>query len=184
MDVARIRKIVHGDPVALFEHLDQMQGTIDETIQVARHLASDLRPGVLDDLGVSAAIDWEAQMFQEGTGISVSIDDQSGGLILDRDRATDLFRIFKETLALIAHHEGASEVAVFLDKSEDSIELNVRDNGTRGAGCRQDEVMAVGILDMRERLLEWGGNIDIEGIPGCGATVKVLLPIHHMRTVE
>jgi PAS domain S-box-containing protein len=145
----------------------------DETIQTVRRISTELRPGILDDLGLMAAVEWAAEEFQSRTGIDCRLDLPVDDIVIDRERATALFRILQETLTNVARHSHATQVNVRLAKEEGSLILEVHDNGK---GISKEELSAgrsLGILGMRERALILGGGLAISGAPGQGTTIEV-----------
>jgi PAS domain S-box-containing protein len=149
---------------------------VDETILAVRRIATQLRPGILDDAGLAAAIEWAAEEFETRTGTKVRLDLPEGDLDADRERATALFRIFQETLTNVARHANATEVTVRLAREKDDFVLEVRDNGEGVSEDQLAEGGSLGILGMRERALLLGGELTILGAPGSGTTVRVRIP--------
>lgn len=148
---------------------------VDNTIGAVRRISTELRPGILDDLGLVAALDWAAEEFTTRTGIQVhkKLPEE---ITVDEERATALFRIFQETLTNIARHSGANEVSVELADEKGVISLQVHDNGK---GISEEQFSArdsLGILGMRERAFLLGGELTIMATPGEGTTVRVQLP--------
>ncbi len=149
---------------------------LDQTIQSVRRIATGLRPTILDDLGLVAALEWAAEDFQTRTGARCQINLPDVDIALDPDRATALFRIFQETLTNIARHADATQVYVRLGQESGNLILEVRDNGK---GAREEQLSAgtsLGILGMRERVLLLGGTLTLSGTPCKGTTVRVLIP--------
>jgi PAS domain S-box-containing protein len=149
---------------------------LDEGIQSIRRIAAELRPGILDDLGLPAAVEWVAQEFEARTGTTVQVSLPPIDIAMDRRRVTALFRILQETLTNVARHADATQVDVRLGTENGDLALEVRDNGK---GISQQQLSAntsLGILGMRERVLLLGGTLTISGTPGKGTTVRVLLP--------
>jgi signal transduction histidine kinase len=149
---------------------------LDQTIQSVRRIGTELRPGILDDMGLVAALEWAAEDFQTRTGTRCQINLPDVDTALDPERATALFRIFQETLTNVARHADATQVDVRLGKENGNLILEVGDNGK---GISDEELTAktsLGILGMRERVLLLGGTLTISGTPGKGTTVRVLIP--------
>ncbi|HXB75355.1 MAG TPA: PAS domain S-box protein [Candidatus Acidoferrales bacterium] len=148
---------------------------VDRTIQFVRRLSAELRPGMLDDLGLVAALEWAAEEFETRTGTMCRLDQRQNDIVMDRGQGTAIFRIFQETLTNVARHAGATQVDVRLTKDDGYIELEVRDNG-RGIAKEQLSAGGLGILGMRERAILLGGEFTIEGMPGQGTLVRVRIP--------
>jgi len=149
---------------------------IDQMIQVVRRIATDLRPFVLDDLGLVAALEWQLQEFTKRTEIPFEFATDFDYVTLEQDTATAVFRIFQETLTNVARHSGATKVTVLLREEDGSISLEIRDNGR---GITEGEILStksLGILGMKERALVFGGELRISGEPGGGTAVILKIP--------
>ena len=168
-DLMAAQPELHERFAALLKHLDT-------AIQSMRRLSSELRPRVLDEQGLSAAIEWQAREFQRRTGIECGIMPPFPEVTLDRDRSTALFRIFQEALTNVARHSGAAWVQVTLEDLPAEIRLRVRDNGRGFSDDDLAERRSMGLLGMQERALVLGGKVSIESAPGQGTAVSVTLP--------
>jgi PAS domain S-box-containing protein len=156
----------------------------DETIQTIRRISTELRPGILDDLGLVAAVEWATEEFHSRTGTDYRLDLPEDDIVIDRERATALFRILQETLTNVARHANATQVNVRLAKEEGSLILEVHDNGK---GISREELSAgrsLGILGMRERALLLGGGLSISGAPGQGTTIEVRIQETYHKKAE
>lgn len=180
MDLSWLSRRLEDNQISLLEKTDAMSHLISKTIQTVKKISTELRPGLLDDLGLSAAIEWQAEEFQKRTGIKCKISMEPKDITFDRDRNTAIFRIFQETLTNIARHAGATEVSVSLKQKVGRIELTVRDNGR---GITEEELAnpkSFGLIGIRERVKIFGGNNTIKGVPGQGTTVTVRMPVRDM----
>jgi len=149
----------------------------DTTITIVRRIASDLRPSVLDVLGLKEAIAWQAEQFRDRTGIAVQCELPRNDVDLGPEQSAAVFRIFREALTNILRHAGATKVDVTMAEEAGAVILRIRDNGR---GIREDEKSArlsIGLWGMRERAHLIGGEIDVAGVEGEGTTVTVTLPI-------
>jgi signal transduction histidine kinase len=164
------------DPV-LLEKTDSMCGLIDSTVQTVRKIATGLRPEMLDDMGLVAAVQWQAKEFQKRTGIRCRTKLPPETAKPDHDVATTVFRIFQEILTNVARHSRATRVDIDLALGEDKLELDVVDNGVgiqdRDVGGRK----SLGLLGMQERALLFGGEVKVSGKAGEGTRVSVTIPI-------
>jgi PAS domain S-box-containing protein len=168
-----------GDP--LRRKTDQMAGLIDQMVDKVRTLATDLRPAVLDNLGLSAAVEWAARQFAERTHIECVVDLPPHAVRIDSARSTDVFRILQEALTNVARHAQATRVDVHLRATPGELVLEVHDNG-RGISDREiDDPQAFGLLGMRERVLPWGGELGVRAAPRGGTSLTVCLPLGHGR---
>jgi PAS domain S-box-containing protein len=161
----------------LQEKLAGMLGLADTMITIVRRIASDLRPVVLDVLGLKEAIEWQAQQFQDRTGISVRCETPEAGIELDAMQSTAVFRIFQEALTNILRHARATRVDVTMAEDTGVFVLIVGDNGRGITESERSGELSIGLLGMRERAHLMGGEIDISGIEGEGTTVTLRLPI-------
>jgi signal transduction histidine kinase len=151
---------------------------VDAVIGIVRRIATELRPPVLDDLGLEAAIEWQIQEFEQRTGIKCRFHSGTRHLNLDRERATAMFRIFQETLTNIVRHADATQVNINLRKEEDKLILEVQDNGRGVTGRELSGTRSLGLLGMRERATMLDGEVNIMGRQGKGTTVGVRIPLH------
>ena len=144
----------------------------------------ELRPGVLDDLGLVAALEWQLKDFQKRTGIRCEFLPPVEDINLDADLSTTFFRIFQEALTNVARHSGATEVHVRLRADADSTSLEVEDNGK---GIEKEKTLStksLGLLGMKERVQIFGGRITVTGTPGTGTTVTVDIPPVEKRKMD
>ena len=142
-----------------------MSARFDETILAVRRIATELRPGVLDNLGLAAAIEWQAAEFQERTHIRCELRIEVKGTIWDREFNTMCFRIFQETLTNIVRHAKATRVEVRLMQVDHELVSTVRDNGR---GISEEEVVharSIGLIGMRERVAQVGGRSSSSACP-------------------
>jgi len=177
IDLSWLTSRLPADQMPLLEKSRAMSKLVSNIIQSVRRISTDLRPGMLDDLGLVAAIEWQTQEFQARTGICSRFTSTLGNGKLDRELDTAVFRILQETLTNVARHANATRVDITLKEKAGGIILTVRDNGK---GITQRQIFhrkSLGILGMRERALLLGGEIIIVGLPGKGTTVTVDIPI-------
>ena len=157
---------------------------IDTTIHVVRRIAAELRPSILDDLGLAAAVEWQAQQFQARTGILCQYEGPAEHRVLDREQSTAIFRILQETLTNVLRHAHATRVEVRLEEAGTALVLTIRDNGRGLTDAEQAAPHALGLLGMRERAHLIGGSVDITGIQGQGTTVTLRVPYSSDQSVE
>ncbi len=138
---------------------------------------AELRPSVLDDLGLAAAIEWQLLEFQARTRIHCVLEPTAGRLGLSRDDSTNAFRIFQELLTNVARHANARTVTVSVKQEERHVVLEVRDDG-RGITRRQIEAPeSLGLLGLQERVMRMGGHLKIQGRRGKGTSVTLRVPL-------
>lgn len=150
---------------------------LDESIHTVRRISTDLRPVVLDDLGLVAALEWAAEDFQDRTGIACRLDLPPDTFAVDTERDTAVFRIFQEILNNVAQHAKASEVVVRLAGADDHVTLEVHDNGIGISAGKLKGQESLGILGMRDLATMLEGELSISGVPGKGTSVRVRIPV-------
>jgi len=169
---------------ALRDKIGTMVDLIDTTIHVVRRISSELRPPILDDLGLAAAIEWQTQQFQARTGILCQYDGAGEHFDLDQEQSTVIFRIFQEALTNVLRHAQATRVEVTLEEEEAELVLRIRDNGRGITEGEQDGLRTLGLLGMRERAHLIGGRVDLTGIKGQGTTVTLRVPYCSAQRVK
>jgi len=177
MEVAWIAKRLNEDQKPLLDKTDSMGQLIDQTVQTVRKISTGLRPEVLDEMGLVAAIGWQAKEFQKRTGIRcrLSLPQEIGGL--ERELSTTMFRVFQEILTNVARHSRATRVDVDLKSQQESLVLEVADNGVGiSTGSESNGRRSLGLLGMQERALRVGGEVNIGSVPGHGTKVVVTIP--------
>ena len=162
---------------ALLEKTESMSKLIDSTVQTVRKIATGLRPEMLDDMGLIAAVAWQAKEFQKRTGIRCRTKLPPEGTKLDLDISTTAFRIFQEILTNVARHSRATRVDIELTVDEERLALEVADNGVGIPSADLNGRKSLGLLGMQERALLFGGHVGITGTPGQGTRVSVTIPI-------
>ena len=161
----------------LREKTQRIGQIVDETVQTVRAIATQLRPGLLDDLGLAAAIEWQVKDFQKRSGILCALTLPGDDPHLSRDQATAIFRIFQEILTNVARHAQATKVWVHLAEEQEAIVLEVEDNGVGIPPTQLVERRSLGLLGMRERAAVFGGAVEIDGSKDQGTTVTVQMPV-------
>ena len=165
------------DITALQQKIEVMSAYIDDSIQMVRSLATELRPAMLDDLGLEPAIEWQVGQFQEHTGISCAFTARIFDLDLDQNKATAVFRILQEALTNVARHACASHVDVRLLCRDKELTLEVTDDGRGITPGEIAGMRSLGLLGMEERAHLLGGDIRITAPAQAGTTVMLRLPL-------
>lgn len=153
--------------------LADMLNLADEALETVRKVSADLRPGVLDNLGLIAAIDWQAREFRRRTGVDGRLDIVPLRLALDETRATAIFRIFQEALTNVARHAGATQVDIGVRMNQGDLEIAVDDNGS---GITTDQIRSrssYGIMGMFERAREIGAVLELAGRADGGTRMRL-----------
>jgi signal transduction histidine kinase len=162
---------------ALVEKTDSMAKLIDSTVQTVRKIATGLRPEMLDDMGLVAAVGWQVKEFQKRTGIRCRAKLPPETAKIDIDLSTTMFRIFQEILTNVARHSRATRVDIDLAIDPERVSLEVMDNGVGIAEADRHGRKSLGLLGMHERALLFGGEVRITGTAGHGTRVSVAIPI-------
>ena len=178
MDTIWVRDNAAGGPETVAARLNEMVVMLDRTVAATRRMAADLRPLLLDDLGLVPAIEWLASSFSQRCGVPCSLSvDEGLELELQEPYATAVFRIVQESLANVAKHAGASQVAVALGKAAGAVILVVQDNGCGFFTAAARKPQSLGLMGLRERAQLLGGRVTIKSAPGQGTCVEVCIPL-------
>jgi len=180
MDISWLSKKLPKDQKMLLEKTRAMTKLTDTTIKTVKKISTELRPGLLDDLGLVPAIEWQAEEFKNRTGITYKLTIDPEEITLDPDRSTAIVRIFQETLTNIARHAKATMVTASLKEKDDKLELRVRDNGKGITKEQISDPQSFGLMGIRERAKSWGGEVKIKGVDGEGTTVTLRIPIEEI----
>lgn len=176
MDLSWIAGRLPAKPARLAAKAQAMVGVVDQTIDAVRRIATQLRPPILDDLGLVAAIEWQAGETAARTGIHCALD-LPPGVQVDDHRATTVFRIFQEALTNVVRHAGAQSVQVILRTRPGELALEVKDDGRGITTTQLSDQRSLGLLGMRERAEAAGGLLEVFAGPTAGTTVALRLPI-------
>jgi PAS domain S-box-containing protein len=151
--------------------------TIDQTIKTVRRISTELRPSVLDDLGLIAAFEWLLKDFEKRSGVKSRLFSSLDEVSLDLNAKTALFRVFQESLTNVARHAQASEVNAFLKKENDDLLITIKDNGKGFDVTSMENKKTLGILGIKERIAIIKGTYAIDSIPGKGTTIELKVPV-------
>jgi PAS domain S-box-containing protein len=176
MDLAWMNRKTLEKNYEFSDKLADMLKLVDETIKTIRKISSDLRPGILDDLGLIPAVEWQCHEFEKRTNIKCKFSNKAPEALVNKDSATGVFRILQESLTNIARHSHATEVLVKFDQVEDLFSLEINDNGT---GFVQNNIIiknTLGLVGMRERAVMLHGSLSISSKPKQGTQVKLVFP--------
>jgi len=178
MDIYWLSHQLPKEKQLLLDKAKAMSTLIDRTVKSVKRISSDLRPGLLDDLGLSAAIEWQAEEFTNRTGIQCEIFADPEDIVLDEQRSIAIFRIFQETLTNVARHANATNVLATLKKEDGRVAMRVCDNGKGIDKKHISDPKSYGLIGMYERVHSLGGNLIINGIRRKGTTIEVSIPIN------
>lgn len=172
-----INKKIPSDLFSLRAQLDEAISLIDNSVETVQKISSKLRPNILDELGLLAAIEWQVSEFEKLTNIKCSFILPKEEIIIDKERQTVIFRILQEALTNVARHSGADKVLINLFKYQSNIIMEIKDNG-KGITTEQiNDVKSLGIHGMEERVMIFGGSFTIEGFAGKGTSLKIEIPV-------
>ncbi|HEX3035501.1 MAG TPA: GAF domain-containing protein, partial [Thermodesulfobacteriota bacterium] len=160
----------------LIGEITNMSNIIETTFQLVQEISTELRPKILDDLGLIPAIEWQTQEFQTRMGIRCKFTSNLDSVSLGRDQSTAIFRILQESLTNVARHANATRVEIKLKKSGGSLVLEVKDNGKGITEGATSDPKSFGLMGMRERALLLEGEVIITGAPGKGTKIVVRIP--------
>jgi two-component system sensor histidine kinase UhpB len=163
-----------GAPPAARQHLQDAQDLISHTLEEIRRISIDLRPSLLDDLGLLPALRWQCRHFGRRANLEARFESQGQARRLDADVETAIYRAAQEALTNIARHAQATEATILLQYQDDCLCLTVSDNGR---GFSADQEMGVGLIGMRERLSAIGGSLHIHSRAGIGSTLHIQAPV-------
>lgn len=177
LDLGWVGRRLPAKSVALRTKLDEMVALIDATIVASRRLVADLRPPILDDLGLVPALEWYLEHFQERAKVQVQLDVAAEPIAVAGPVAVTAYRIVQEALTNVSRHAEAKRVTVRLGTRSDALLLEIADDGK---GIRTDTVgnaQSFGIIGMRERTAAHGGTLEIGRSPAGGTLVRATIPL-------
>lgn len=176
MDVASVNKKLKGINSEIREKINGLISLLDDSMQSVRRIASELRPSILDDLGLNAAIEWQLEVLEKRTGIRFNFKEPEFEWPLPDNVKTNLYRIFQEALTNIVRHANATEVAVKVEQIETQFRLTIQDNGNGFEQTSVDEKKTLGILGIKERTAMMSGTYNISSAAGKGTTLVINIP--------
>jgi PAS domain S-box-containing protein len=175
-DVDRLQRTLAEQTPEVSRLLEGMRTLVGDGADDVRRISSELRPGALDDLGLEGAIDWQLDQIRARSNLTLTFNHGDADSTLDSARSTALFRVFQELVTNVVRHAGARIVDVSLQQEDGVSVLTVVDDGCGIDNRKLTERNSLGIVGMRERLLPYGGQLQIEGAPGKGTTARVVMP--------
>ena len=177
IDLSWLNKRLAEDQDAIREKLQSMNSLIDETIETVHNVSEDLRPGILDDFGLAAAIEWQAEEFQKRTGIECTAGFPPEEFDLSKEKSTNLFRIVQESLTNVIRHAAATKVEINLAVKDSILLLVVQDNGKGIPAEAVTDPTAFGLIGIEERVHSMDGEVDIIGIRNNGTRIIVRISL-------
>ncbi|MFO1302240.1 MAG: PAS domain-containing sensor histidine kinase [Burkholderiales bacterium] len=177
MDVAWCKANLAAAHAAAPAKLDRMEQLLKTTVAATRRIASDLRPLMLDDLGLVPALEWLAQNMTQRAGVACDFSIDDPGIVLPPAHSTAVFRIVQEALTNIAKHAHATRASIAVRRDGDSIEISIHDDGVGFAADDPRKPESFGLLGLRERISLLRGTATIVSAPGAGTRIVVRLPL-------
>jgi PAS domain S-box-containing protein len=177
IDLTCVGQGLHREQDSLLDQITAMGQQIDSAIQKVRQICSDLRPSILDDFGLSAAIEWHSEDFQKRTGIHFAVKVDPNLPSIEKRLASVLFRIFQEAVTNVIRHAEATSVRVALKQKQERLELRVSDNGKGISKKHISSPGSLGIIGIRERVRFWNGELAFRAGRNKGTTVVVSIPL-------
>lgn len=177
MDISWFSKKIAPTDKPLQDKAKEMVALVDETVKTVRRISSDLRPGILDDLGLVAALEWQSTEFEKRSGITSKFNSGLAEMDCNRGLATGIFRVFQESLTNVMRHSKATLVESTLTKANGKIQLQISDNGTGFDINAQKTKKTLGLLGMQERASMFGGELTILSQPDKGTTIILQVPV-------
>jgi PAS domain S-box-containing protein len=171
-------RVSQTDYAVLHDRLEEMMSLVDDILGNVRRISSELRPSILDDLGLIATIEWQARQFESRSGIICKVDVLVDNLQLSREQSTAVFRILQEALTNILRHAHATRVNILVDVDDGELILEVRDNGRGITDAQNTGSRSLGLIGMRERAHLLGGRMEITGTAGNGTLLILRVPVH------
>ncbi len=178
MDLSWIRDRIPKNLSDLVDRTNSNVELVNKTIQTIKRIITELRPAMLDHLGLGAAIEWQAMEFQKRTGISCDVTINPPDIVVSPEVSIALFRIFQESLTNVARHANATSLRASLRMEDNKLRLEVADDGIGIEESKLSQAKSFGIMGMRERVNQFNGVIKITGNAGKGTLVSVSIPIN------
>jgi signal transduction histidine kinase len=175
IDVARAEQGLLPSQTDLVERLRRARQGAEETLDIIRRLSMLLRPSMLDDLGLSAALGWYTKQFSASTAIRVSLNDDGSADRLSSPEKTSLYRIVQEALTNCARHSEARSILIKLGSEEDRYIVRIEDDGKGFTPSRNKR--GLGLIGIEERVAEMGGALDLNSTPGAGTKIFISIPL-------
>jgi signal transduction histidine kinase len=175
IDVARAEQALMPAQGDIAERLRRARQGAEETLEIIRRLSMLLRPSMLDDLGLSAALGWYAKQFSASTAIRVSLNDDGSADRLPDAHKTSLYRIVQEALTNCARHSEARSVMIRLGSADDRYVVRIEDDGK--GFLLSNEVRGIGLIGIEERVAEMQGVLELNSTPGAGTKIFISIPL-------
>ncbi len=183
MELSCLENDLKEDPGCLHEKILSMKELTETTINSVRRIATELRPQILDVLGLAEAIEWQAKDYQQRTGIQCNVNIPNKEVKLDKNLKTSIFRIFQEALTNVARHAKANKIEVLLQIDSENLNLKIMDNGVGIEKYQYPNYESLGLLGIEERVNYWKGKFNINGKSQEGTTLHVSIPLKNYEPI-
>ncbi len=184
MEAYWLQKKLPGELEFAKDKIESMTGLIDKTIQTIKNISAELRPRLLDDLGLVPAIEWQLESFQNRTGIECHLNAHPLPVELSPDCGVTIIRIIQEALTNVARHAQANKVWITLSMDSNEVNLQIRDNGCGITREQANSSKSFGLIGMRERAYSRNGEICISGSPNQGSLIQAWIPLVSPEEIE
>lgn len=184
MDVSYLRRHWSDPDANLTGRLADLSRNLDSTVQLVRDIAADLRPGMLDEFGLPAAIEWQLEDFRARTGMIISLRNDLSDFVWNRECATALYRVFQEALTNVTRHAQATRVDVHLEQQGADLVMRIADNGRGLEAADLAGKRSLGVLGMHERIAAYSGELRFDATQDGGTTVWIRLPLDQCRRAD
>lgn len=176
MDASWLNKKISPADELAHNKIVYMIALIDDTMKTVRRISTELRPGILDDLGLVDALDWQSHEFEQRTGIQCSFKSVSDDLQFEKNISTGIFRIFQEALTNVTRHSQATEITASFETDNDEVVLTIQDNGKGFDDAETKNKKTLGLIGMKERAAMLHGKLLIESVKGKGTSIHLRIP--------
>ncbi|MGZ4955709.1 MAG: PAS domain S-box protein [Methylobacter sp.] len=178
MDLSWLAKQIPEDLLNCHKKVAAMNRHLKDAIQSVRKIITDLRPSILDDFGLLAAIEWKIDGFRQQTGMQCVLTEPKDDIVMDKNRDIAVFRIMQEALTNITLHSGATKVTIDVETGTNKLIIKITDNGCGMTKAQMHNPGKYGILGMHERVRHLGGDLAIVSSPGKGTTLVLNMPLN------
>jgi signal transduction histidine kinase len=178
MDISWLNKKIKSEDEEVNQKIQETIQLIDSTVKSVRRIATELRPSILDDLGVVAALEWQSEEFEKRFKIKCIFKSEITNEIIPPQLATGIFRIYQECLTNVLRHSEATEVFSTLEIRDNKLLLTIRDNGRGFVVEEITNKKTLGLLGMKERSSLMGGTYEITSNPGRGTSILIIVPLN------
>jgi signal transduction histidine kinase len=177
MDISWLCKKVDTKDEIVDKKVKDIISVLNETVETVRRISSQLRPGLLDDIGLSAAIDWQLNEFEKRSNLKINFISSHNEILLSNKVKTAIYRIFQESLTNVSKHAEAKQLSVSLLDVGSNIVLSISDDGIGFSMEEESNKKTFGLLGIKERVSMIGGEYEIYSAPGKGTSIKVSVPL-------